>query len=666
MPIPNASIEEIFAHNGILAKHFSYYTPRQSQITMALAVANSLKENTTLICEASTGTGKTYAYLIPAIRMAHDEQKQIVISTGTKNLQDQLFQRDLPKLLNILNKPIAYCQIKGRSNYLCLAKLDQANNDNWQDTEIVRHINYIKRNHRQTDWGEVGEFSQLEENSMAWKLLTSTNDNCLAHHCEYFDDCYIYKAREKALFADIVIVNHHLLMSDMILKQEGKNPLLADFDACIVDEAHQMIDIASHFYSISFSSKQIKNFLKDVWQANIDEAGEKEQLEQHIDLFRQQLDALNFYFLQIGGDKSWQFILQALGQQFLELKKTMSRLVSLLETMQLIGKNIQHCFQRSQKLLSMMNKIFDNQVNNSIHWYETYRSDFTIYLTPLDIAAQYSEHSQTSKVAWIYTSATLSSLNNFNLLEPLFDKPELSRYFQFFTQQLGLDNSTCLSLPSPFNYAQQALFYHPNELPEPAHGNFVEKLVDTSLPILHRLQGKTFFLFTSYRAMYQAYEILLKHELGCEFNLLVQGKQPKQEMLERFIKEKNSVLLGTYSFWQGVDVPGQALSCVIIEKLPFASPNEPVTAAKLAMLKQQQLHPFYSYQIPQAIISLKQGIGRLIRSLSDYGVLIIADRRIYTKSYGKMFRDILPNMPSTHCFNEVDKFLTDHEQGTNH
>jgi len=664
MPTQFSNLDGFFSANGKLAQNIPDYSPRSSQIAMASAVAKSIAENTTLVCEAGTGTGKTFAYLVPSIISAIEQEKRIIISTGTKNLQDQLFLRDLPNVLKILNKSIIFSQIKGRSNYLCLARLEDMDKTTWQDTELVSLLNYIKRSHRQTQFGELSEFVRIEEKSTAWKLVTSTQANCLAQNCDNFDDCYLYKARERALVADIVIVNHHLLMADLLLKQEGRQALLADFDACIVDEAHQLADVASGFFSLTLSAAQIKTFLKDSLKANIKEAGEKQQLQQHIELMQQQLDEINYIFIQYADNKqaknnNWSQIKQALNGQFSDFHRNLSRLIKILESLALLGKELNNCYQRSQTFLALFSHVFEAPASSdTLYWYETNRSGFLIHITPLDIAEQFRQHTQQQQLSWIYTSATLSSLNNFKMSEQISSEYDISGHFQFFSQQLGLEESHYLSLPSPFDYARQALFYHPPGLPEPASADFISRLVTEVVPVLERLKGKTFMLFTSYRAMYEAHSILS----GFDFNILLQGNYPKQQMLERFVSNDNSILLGTNSFWQGVDVPGPALSCVIIEKLPFASPYEPVTAAKLEMLKNQQQQPFYAHQIPQAIISLKQGIGRLIRSLSDYGVLIIGDRRLYTKNYGKIFRDVIPEMPSTHSFDEVDEFLSRHER----
>jgi len=641
MSIPVSTIEELFSDRGILANSLSNYQPRKSQISMALAVHDALENNNTLVCEAGTGTGKTFAYLIPAIQYAITYNRQVVISTATKNLQDQLYLRDLPKLLNIFKFPLSYAQIKGRSNYLCLLKLHQVTQNNRLDDKLLSLFHYIKRIHRQTHWGELSEFSKLQEDSIAWRLVTSKLDECSVQDCTHFEECYLYKARENAQFAHLVVVNHHLLMSDRLSKQQGKLPLLGDFNACIIDEAHQLSDIASNFYTVTLSSAKLKTFLKDCLQANQQEAGEKSRLPDEIERLQQLLDEFSYCFNQLSENLSWLFIKQQMKSQLVELKKCFSTLTSILEYLATLGKALEHCHQRAKQLQQILSRVLDTVPEQGyIHWLENSRQGFAIHLTPVNIAEHYDHQVHAKEVSWIYTSATLSSLNNLHDINDTFvndafenntfenrafennafEKRELDSYFKFFSQQLGIQESSYLSFSSPFNYSKQALFYHPPQLPEPGHDNFIPQLVDTTLPVVNRLQGKSFYLFTSYRSMHAAYELLSKNA----FNILMQGQFPKQELLNRFIDEDNSILLGTYSFWQGVDVPGQALSCVIIEKVPFASPYEPVMAARLERLKSSQRDPFYEYQIPQAIISLKQGIGRLIRSVSDYGVLIIA------------------------------------------
>lgn len=659
-----SQIDDFFAIDGPLAKHFPTYKPRNSQIAMAKAVEKSINNCSTLVCEAGTGIGKTYGYLVPILLQYGSQRPQIVISTGTKNLQDQLFYRDLPALLDAINQPLSYCQIKGRSNYLCLYNLEQAFQYPPSSQELVASLQMIRQQHSRSRSGEISEFKQIAEQSYVWKMVTSTSDDCMAQECDYFDECYLYQARDKALYSDIIVVNHHLLVSDLLLKQQEKTAILPSYDACVVDEAHQLADIAGGCFSKKLSSYDIKDFLNDCLKSNRIEAGEGQKLPQQVELIQNQLDEISFYFIHHSTGQSWDNIKKMLESPWHDLVKMIRRLLVILEMLRVVGKRLNHCFNRAENLIKLISEILSDSFNHEeIVWYEVGRKGFTIYQTPVNFSHTYQQISEHDKVAWIYTSATLSSLNNFvSAQEQQPITGEIAPYFDFFRAQLGLRLTDYLSLSSPFDYRKQMLWYQVNDIPEPQHIDHIPQLVSSSLPLIKRLKGRTFFLFTSYKAMREAYQVLSQYG----FNILLQGQLPKQQMLEQFVQMENSILLGTYSFWQGVDVAGTALCCVIIEKLPFASPYEPITAARIERLKNNQCDPFYSYQVPQAIIQFKQGIGRLIRSVSDFGVLIIGDRRLYSKSYGKMFRDVLPQIHSTSHFHVVEQFLNHHEQGLEH
>lgn len=641
----------IFSQDGLLSKHLSHYSPRAAQLLMAekieqllhrpVSPASDTSPNT-LLCEAGTGTGKTYAYLVPAVL----SEKQIIISTGTKNLQDQLYRKDLPviaaMLENSLQRQLNYCLLKGRSNYICLYRLEKTLHEAWYDEQIQAELQSIHQQLNQTEYADIAEFEHIKEQSSVWSLVTSTADNCLGHSCPLHDDCYVLKAREQAFAADLVVVNHHLLMADIKLKSDSLGELLPSAASYIIDEAHQLPDIASRFFSPQISSAKIKELLRDCRKSMVKSSLPVNRFKPLQEDIRRILDDLQQTLRRYKQRGGWSEVSQALQPLCTEIHYGLSKLRQLLNSLSAENAELENCFQRSEILLNNFDLLTGDTPAGMIHWFDCHASSFTIHLTPLTVGDEFSKRLKTTSANWIFTSATLT-VNNQDLSNDLslHSTDRCHALFQYFASQLSLAHYDVLKLDSPFDFSRQAILYAPQNLPLPSDERYTRALLNAVLPVVEWLQGKTFILFTSYRAMQEAGEILQT----MDFQLFVQGNAPRQQLVEQFKLAKRAILLGTSSFWEGVDVKGSALSCVIIDKLPFASPYEPVLQARINALQQQGQNAFYQYQLPQAAMALKQGAGRLIRDIEDKGILIMADPRLLTKSYGYYLRSSLPQMP---------------------
>ncbi len=655
-------LSSIFSAEGLLSQSLDSYTPRQAQLQMAQYVEQclhapvqptSISEQNILLCEAGTGTGKTFAYLVPAIL----SKKQIIISTGTKNLQDQLYYNDLPVITELLEpltqRQSVYAVLKGRRNYVCLYRFKKALNDAWYDELIQQALQQITRQISQTRFADKAEFSGLQEQSGLWPMITSSSDNCLGIACPDHDECYVLKAREKAFSADIVVVNHHLLIADMKLKKDALGELLPVASSYIIDEAHQLPDIITHFFSQEVSSQKIKSLLKDsryfIKHSAVSIPQHQERFSAYNDDLRQLLDDIALVLQRYKSRGSWSEVSHAITPLCDELIHSLRKLTTFLSALASNSAELDNCAKRSDYLLSDVIKLTDlsipesstedNSVKNVVHWFECTRKSFAIHHTLLSMSDEFLQQFNSLNANWIFTSATLA-------IAPYQDgnkqKSDDHRpLFSYFAQQLSLKKFTAICLQSPFNFSQQAILFAPQNLPLPSEPSYISLLMRSILPIIEYLEGKTFLLFTSYRALQEAQEIL--HTL--DFNLYVQGELPKQQLLNKFKCSERGILLGTSSFWEGVDVKGEALSCVVIDKLPFASPYEPVMQAKLKHLTQAGINAFYHYQLPQTAISLKQGIGRLIRDNNDYGIIVIADPRLFTKAYGYYLRQTLADIP---------------------
>ena len=629
--------KHFFSHDGPLSTVISGYQPRAAQLEMADAIADAIASKQNLIAEAGTGTGKTFAYLAPAILSG----KKTIISTGTKNLQDQLFNKDLPVIRKAMKTPFMAALLKGRSNYLCTYRLENSLTSTLgfskEDAQALAQINaWAKR----TKTGDTSEMSEVSEANPIWYQATSTLDNCLGQDCSDYAECFLVKARKKAQEADILVVNHHLLCADWSLRDGGFGELLPNAEVVIIDEAHQLADTASNFLGITLGSKQLNDLSQDTLMEYFKDATDIPALRTACEDMDHEIKDLRLSFGMELKRGDWQDIANnpKLIGGIQSVKEQLQRLTEQLKLASVKTKALESCYKRAEEITGQLDLILDDRSGKWIRWYEVHRKTFTLSLTPLDIASEFNGFMQQHKAAWIFTSATLSIANRFD----------------YFANNLGLTEANRASWESPFDYPNQSLFYHPKGLPQPNDPNFIPTIIDFALPVLQASQGRAFFLFTSHRALNQAAELL---EKKIKYPLFIQGSRPKALLSEQFKATDNAVLLGTSSFWEGVDVRGEALSCVIIDKLPFSSPGDPVLKARLDAMSQQGKNPFFEYQLPNAVIALRQGIGRLIRDVTDRGVLMVCDPRLLKKSYGQLFLDSVPAMKRTRYIADVQAFF---------
>ncbi len=628
---------ECLSSDGALASEVPGFAARPQQQQMADAVERALEQGEALIVEAGTGTGKTFAYLVPTLLSG----QKVIISTGTRHLQDQLFHRDLPTVQSALAVPVNAALLKGRANYLCHHRLETTRSEGHpRDRQQVGQLEAIFDWSGRTRSGDIAELSGIPEDAPVWPRVTSTAENCLGQQCEWFAKCHVIQARRAAQEADLVVINHHLLCADLALKEEGFGELLPGADVFVIDEAHQLPETAARFFGLTLSSRQLQELAQDSITESLRETTDQEGLPA---VARQMEHALQDVRLAMGQDEQrapWSRLAgnTDLSKHLTALGESLAELSAALEQQAERSRGLESCYQRAVKLQNLLVQCTEQPPANHVHWFETWRQSFRINLTPLDVADIFSSQRQELPRCWVFTSATLS----------------VNGAFDHFARQLGLEDAGTLSLDSPFDFQNNALFYIPEGLPEPNDPSYTDRMLDCSEQIIRAARGRTFVLFTSYRALHIARRRLQE---SCDFPLLVQGSAPRNELLERFRELGNAVLLGTSSFWEGVDVRGGALSCVIIDKLPFASPGDPVWQARIDALKEQGGNPFMDEQLPHAVITLKQGVGRLIRDVDDRGVLVICDPRLIGKSYGRVFLNSLPDMKRSRDFDEVVAFF---------
>ena len=603
---------------------------------MARAIADVIQTGGTLIAEAGTGTGKTLAYLVPAILSG----KRVILSTATKTLQDQLFLKDLPLVRKALPQPIKIALLKGRGNYLCLYRLRTMLHPRiGHDARDARHLLAINRWAKITRSGDIAEVTDVPENSVLWPSATSTTDNCLGQECPQYSDCFLTKARAQAREANIVVINHHLLWADWTLRDGGYGELLPEADAIIVDEAHHFPESATQFLGTTVSSRQLHELASDIEIERVKSAPDDVTLPDEVDRLERLVHDAR---LALGLDarrEPWHQVAShdAVIESFQAIQEQLHGLVDLLKPLSIRGKGLESCQKRSVDLLERLESFLSGDTQGHIRWFETRKRGFSISRTPLEITAEFTKFRKTLESAWVFTSATLTVAGDFG----------------HFQRQLGLNEALCRAWESPFDYRSHCLLYLPPGLPDPRDMAFAGMMLESVLPVLRASKGRAFMLFTSHMALNHAARVL---ESALEYPLFVQGSQPKTTLLEAFKASGHGILLGTSSFWEGVDVPGPSLSCVIIDKLPFASPTDPILNARLDHLRKAGLNPFTSLQLPSAIIALKQGVGRLIRDHNDRGVLMICDPRIRTKPYGRLFLKSIPDMPQTASIADVQHF----------
>lgn len=632
-----AKIRDIFGAKGVLATKISGFSYREVQLQMAQAVAAALEQQQVLLAEAGTGTGKTYAYLVPSILSG----KKVTIATGTKNLQDQLFHRDIPLIRKALGVPFKVALLKGRSNYLCLHRLDT-----YLHTQL--NLEFLATLASIREWSEVTHDGELEQfpskiNFSFLPFITSTTENCLGQECQFFNKCFLFKARRQAQEADIVIINHHLFFADNQLRETAGAELLPESDAIIFDEAHQLAEVATHFLGESVSSRHILFLARDLQNEGQIEAPDIPTIKQHAERL---VAATSFLAASFGGATRghWEHIVHRpqLAAAVENLSQLLNELVKFLEVIKIRGKGLENCYTRLAELALKFNRLTHKHEEDKVHWYEVNDNGFVIHQTPVHIGDFFQQLISSTARSWIFTSATLSVGGDFS-------------HFEF---NLGLHNSVKLHLASPFDFTKQALMYLPLHHSQPNSEQYINNILQEAIPLLKLTRGRTFFLFTSHRALKEA-AIRLKAVLT--FPLLVQGEASKATLLKQFCSMDNAILLGTSSFWEGVDIKDNHLYCVIIDKIPFMVPDDPILKARVEFYKRQGKNPFMEYQLPHAVIAMRQGVGRLIRATSDKGVLMICDPRIIAKDYGKTVLNSLPPMPVTHSLDEVATFLSEIE-----
>jgi ATP-dependent DNA helicase DinG len=662
-------VERFFSEQSPLATEVASFRPRAQQREMALAVAEAIRDNAILVAEAGTGTGKTFAYLVPALLAGG----KVVISTGTKNLQDQLFQKDLPMVRDALKAPVSVALLKGRSNYVCHYHLSLAqSNGLFKTREDVKHLAKIVNYAKVTQSGDKSGLADVPENAPIWMHVTSTRDNCLGQECPQHNECFVLKARKEAMEADVVVVNHHLFFADVMLRDEGVAELLPACNTVIFDEAHQLPETASLFFGESLSTSQLFDLSQDSRIEALSNAKDFAALPVACDELDKAARDLRLVFKKEGrmaGDAAESFrefapALKALGEK-------LNKLAGLLEKQAERSEGLENCWERARGLVGQLKQWQGEQpspqpsptsgrgsnssplplagegqgerVNDFVRWLEIFHHSLQLNTTPLSIAEIFKKQIGGHPRAWIFTSATLAVKQNFS----------------HYQHEMGLTEARTACWDSPFNYQEQALLYVPQNLPEPNTEGYTDAVVQAALPLIEASKGRAFLLFTSLRAMQRAYEILQAEfdRKGLKYPLMIQGEGSRNELLSRFRDHGNAVLLGSQSFWEGVDVRGEALSLVIIDKLPFAPPDDPVLAARIAELNRQGRNAFMEFQLPRAIINLKQGAGRLIRDEHDRGVLMICDPRLISKHYGKRIWQSLPPFRRTRVEAEAVAFF---------
>ncbi|MBA6348767.1 MULTISPECIES: ATP-dependent DNA helicase [unclassified Colwellia] len=635
-------VEQAFSPSGILAKVLNGYSPRQAQIDMAIDVERAISQKSCLIVEAGTGTGKTFAYLIPSLL----SEKKVIISTGTKNLQEQLFHKDIPLIRNAMATNTQIALLKGRANYLCIYRLELYVKERGQlDAAMLTDFVKIRTWATSTRSGDIGEIVDVAEDSGIFPFVTSTTDNCLAKDCPNFDDCYLVQARKKAIDADVLVVNHHLFFADMALKDTGFGELIPKADVVIFDEAHQIPDIASEYFGDAFSTKQILDLCSDVIQIYKTTLTDVKQLGRAAEKCQKAAQEFRLLFFYDPERGNWRekYAQPRFQQAFAALKTDLDFLYQVIKLCISRNEAIDNCYDRAVDILAKYDIMANVDIDGMSFWYETTRRHVVLHLTPLSVADKFSDYIAKSEAGWVFTSATLA----------------VNGGFDHFSQQLGLNiaktKAATLLVDSPFDYQSQSQLIVPRYLPAAQHHSRALALAELAIPLITASKGACFLLFTSYRMLNQVADILAEK---IESPLLVQGRMSKGLLLAAFIDNPQAILLATASFWEGVDVRGDKLTCVIIDKLPFASPDDPMLQARCEDVRRRGGDPFAEIQLPQAVIALKQGVGRLIRDVTDQGVMVICDDRLVNRPYGEVFLKSLPMMKRSRDIEQASEFLT--------
>jgi len=624
--------------DGPLARQVPGYSPRPQQLELAREILAAIEEGAALVAEAGTGTGKTLAYLVPALLAGG----KVIVSTGTKTLQDQLHDKDLPAVRAALASGAVPALLKGRANYVCLHRLERAAGEaRLASREEAAQLRRIERFAAASASGDRADLPDVPEDAPVWLHATSTRDNCLGQECPRYADCFVMKARRAALAADVVVVNHHLFFADVVLRDEGVAELLPACNTVILDEAHQLPDTARLFFGETLASTRLVELARDARVELLAAGGASPELERLAARLDKAARDLRLAFAEGSSRMSWSQAAArpAFGPALEALGGALGDLAPALEAQAGRSEGLKSCAQRATAALELFARLGDAAGADWVRWLEVFAGAVQLHRTPLSCAELFRRQLEEAPRAWIFTSATLA----------------VGGEFAHYQREMGLEGARARSWPSPYDFEHQALLYVPSGLPaDPNDPAYTDAVVDAALPVIEASRGRAFLLFSTLRALRRAHERLRER---LPYPLLVQGTGSRSELLARFRSLGNAVLLGSASFREGVDVRGEALSVVILDKLPFAPPDDPVLAARIDALRARGGNPFTEFQLPQAILQLKQGAGRLIRDETDRGVLMICDPRLYSRSYGRLARASLPPMKPTRDLEEVRGFL---------